>query len=209
VEFVEPTPLDRFFVSGSHALPRFRESPFLTWELREHLNQQPNPPPNGVPRSYDELRIAHNVAVHFHDDALAKHLRSVLLTGADQRVARHYGDISLLAARYTAGTSEFLEVYFECHRPLTRDAKFTIWSEVEAAPTASLVPKDELRWDTGMPFPIPTSLFRLGFIYRTRTELLRRPGRERYLGAFRGVFGRYGPLNSDPVLLLTLGEGAR
>lgn len=209
VEFVEPTPIERFFVTGSHALPRFRESAFLTWELREHLKQQPNALPDGTPRSHDELRVAHNVAVHLHDEARAKHLRSVLFAGADEHVARRYGDLSLLAARYTAGTSGFLDVYFESRMALTRDTKFTIWSEVEAAPTASLVPKDELRWDTGMPFPIPTSLFRSGFIYRTRTELLRRPGRERYLGAFRGVSGRYGPLNQEPVLLLTLGEGAR
>jgi 4-amino-4-deoxy-L-arabinose transferase-like glycosyltransferase len=209
LELVEPTAFTRFFVSGSHALPRFRESPLLTWELREHLNQQPNPLPNAAPRSRDELRAAHNLALHRHDDPLAARLRNELLAGADLHVARRYGDLSLLAARHVPGTSEFLEVYFMCHAPLTRDAKFTIWSEVEAAPIASLVPKDERRWDTGMPFAIPSSLFRPGFIYRSSTELLRRPGRERYLGTLRGAPGRHAAQQLEPVVLLTLGRGAR
>jgi hypothetical protein len=37
-----------------------------------------------------------------------------------------------------------------------------------------------------MPFAIPTSLWRPGFVYTSVTELVRRPGRERYDGAFRG-----------------------
>ncbi len=55
-----------------------------------------------------------------------------------------------------------------------------------------------------MPFVIPTSLWRPGFIYSAVTELTRRPGRERYEGAFRGTLApipREGPL-AMPVLTL-------
>ena len=37
-----------------------------------------------------------------------------------------------------------------------------------------------------MPFALPTSFWRPGFVYESVTELMRRPGRERYVGAFHG-----------------------
>jgi 4-amino-4-deoxy-L-arabinose transferase-like glycosyltransferase len=204
VERVEPTALARYFRSGSHALPRFRESPYVTWELREHLRQTPNPFPEQEPVSPEELRIAHNVAVRRGEPELAARLRRELLAGSDTSVARRFGLLSLLGVRYVAGTSELLVVYFEANERPSRDGRFAIWSEVEAAPGLSLVPRDELTWDVGMPFALPTSLFRRGFIYATVTEILRRPGRERYLGAFRGT-GIFEPESGpEEVVLLTL-----
>ena len=209
VERVEPTALGRYFRSGSHALPQFRESAFVTWELREHLRQTPNPFPEGAPASAEELRIAHNVAVRRGEPELAARLREELLAGADVSMARSLGLVSLLGVRYVRGTSELLVVYFEVDERPPRDARFSIWSEVEAAPFASLVPADERAWDVGMPFALPPSLFRRGFIYATTTEILRRPGRERYVGTFRGA-GIYEPESGpEEVELLTLGGDAR
>ncbi len=209
VERVEPSALERYFLSASHALPRFRESAFVTWELREHLHQTPNPFPSGAPLSLEERRIAHNVAVRRGDPELAARLRRELLTGADTSVARRFGLLSLLGVRYLPGTSELLLVYFEVNERPPRDARFSIWSEVEAAPYASLVPRDELAWDVGMPFALPPPLFRRGFIYVTVTELLRRPGTERYFGAFRGSALFEPESGPEEVELLTLGADAR
>lgn len=209
VERAEPSALERYFRSNSHALPRFRQSEFVTWELREHLRQTPNPLPARAPESSEERRIAHNLAVHQGNAELAARLRRELLAGADTSMARRFGLLSLLGVRYVPGTSELLVVYFEASERPPRDARFSIWSEVESAPLLSLVPRDELPWDVGMPFAIPTSLFRRGFIYATTTELLRRPGRERYLGTFRNA-GFYDPESGpEEVVLLTLGANAR
>jgi hypothetical protein len=55
---------------------------------------------------------------------------------------------------------------------------------VEAPPRFSLTPRDTLPWDVGMPFALPTSLWRPGFLYTAVSEIVRRPGRERYAGAW-------------------------
>ena len=68
-----------------------------------------------------------------------------------------------------------------------QDAETYRTSRVEAPPRYSLVEPDTLAWDVGMPFAIPTSLWRPGFVYTSVTELVRRPGRERYDGGFRGA----------------------
>ena len=76
--------------------------------------------------------------------------------------------------------------YFEASGPLPGDVQFVISAHVESAPSFSLVPPDELAWNVGMPFAIPTSLWRQGYVYESVTELMRRPGRERYSGSFQG-----------------------
>jgi hypothetical protein len=56
-----------------------------------------------------------------------------------------------------------------------------------------------------MPFALPASLFRPGFLYETVTELMRRPGRERYVGSFQGP-GAPAPLSGPPETTLLVVE---
>lgn len=183
----EPSFLERLFVSSSHALYDVKPDAFWTWELREHFGVAPNPFPRGAPVGAEALRIAHNAAVASGDAALAKRRRNELFVGLDRKSAREYSlGVRLLGVRYERGASDVLSVYFEASDPLAGDPGFVITSSVEAAPSYSLVPPDELVWNVGMPFSIPTSLWRPGFIYASVTELMRRPGRERYVGSFQG-----------------------
>ncbi|HEY3500484.1 MAG TPA: glycosyltransferase family 39 protein [Polyangiaceae bacterium] len=183
----EPSVLERIFVSSTHALHDVRPSPFLTWELRTHYEQTPNPAPERTPVSLEELRIAHNVAVANGDTTRAEGLRARLFAGADRRIAfASAEDIELLALRFERGASDLLILYFSPRAPLAEDRSFSITSHVEAAPRLSLTPRDELAWDVGMPFAIPTSLWHAGFIYSSASEIVRRPGRERYAGAWSG-----------------------
>jgi hypothetical protein len=55
-----------------------------------------------------------------------------------------------------------------------------------------------------MPFAIPTTFWKAGYIYASETELLRRPGRERYDGAFRGRGAPVLESGDETVVLLTL-----
>jgi hypothetical protein len=179
---------ERFFTATSHDVYDVVPDPFWTWELRTHLNQTPNPAPSSPPVGFEQLRVAHNLAVFEHDTARAARLRAELLAGVDRSVHRSYSEgVELLGARLERGTSTYLTLYFETSAPLPTDTVFQIVSSVEAAPRLSLVPGDELLWDVGMPFAIATTLWRPGFIYSSVTELLRRPGTERYDGAFRGT----------------------
>ena len=204
----EPTWLEWLFVSANHARYEARDSAYGPWELREHLGQRPNPLPPlaaAAPGAIDELRIAHNAAVASGNAALAAALRGRLLARLDRRVARAFSQgVELLGVRFEPGASDVLSVYFLATEPLERDVQFRITSFVESAPFLSLTPRDELGWDVGMPFSMPSSLWKTGFIYRSESELVRRPGRERYVGAFRGT-GAPEPLSGErETELLTL-----
>jgi 4-amino-4-deoxy-L-arabinose transferase-like glycosyltransferase len=187
VQRQEPTFFERVFVQSSHALYRVRPDPFWTWELRSHLGELPNPLPSVNPHTFSELRIAHNVAVSLGDRELAARRRDALLRGVANGSARDFTQgVRLLGVRFEHGASDVLTVYFEAAAPLASDVGFVITSEVEKGPRFSLVPADELVWNVGMPFSLPTSLWRAGYVYESVTELMRRPGRERYVGWFDG-----------------------
>jgi hypothetical protein len=202
----EPGFFERWFVSYHHALYAVAPSPYWTWELREHFGVQPNPVPDRAPRP-DERRSAHNAAVARGDAALARRLRNELLAGVDRSVAREFSlGARLLGVRLDRGASDVLTVYFEAGGPLAGDPEFTVTSIVEQAPRYSLVPSDELAWNVGMPFALPTSSWRPGFVYETVTEVIRRPGRERYVGAFRGAGAPEPVSGPEETTLVVLGS---
>jgi 4-amino-4-deoxy-L-arabinose transferase-like glycosyltransferase len=197
--------LERWLTATTHDTFDIAPDPFWTWELRSHLNQVPTPEPSVLPVTPEQLRVAHNVAVWNGDAARAQALRARLFHGVDTRAARAYtGGVAYLGSRLTPGESTRLTLYFETATPLPVDVQFRVVSFVEAAPPYSLVPKDELPWDVGMPFVIPTSLWRPGFVYCSITELTRRPGRERYEGSFRGQLAPTLPPGQRAAPLLTL-----
>lgn len=185
----EPDWLRWLFVSANHAEYVTAADAWTTWELRAHLQADENAAPNlGAAKNPEELRIAHNAAVATGDAAMATALRQRLTALFDRTPARAFSHgVELLGTRFESGASELLSVYFLAAGPLERDVQFGITSYVSSAPFFSLTPKDELPWDVGMPFALPSSLWRPGFIYRSESELVRRPGHERYLGAFRGA----------------------
>jgi hypothetical protein len=183
----EPTFFERLFVSSSHARYSIRPSPLWGWELRFHLGLGEQAPADATPHSLDELRSAHNLAVRRGDTALATTLRARLLAGTERRGERPYSEgVRFLGARLEPGTSLFLTVYFEASGPLRDAFTFGIASRVEASPRFSVTPPDPLVREVGMPFAIPPTQWERGFIYAATTEILKRPGRERYEGAFRG-----------------------
>jgi hypothetical protein len=202
----QPSLFERMFVASTHDAFDVVPDPLSTWELRTHFRQLPNPPPDSGLRDAESLRVRHNVAVTRGDAAEAERLRQELFRGADTSVQRSYTDgVELLGLRLERNASTLLTLYFTTSAALPTDVPFSVSSHVEAPPRSSLVQKDALAWDVGMPFVIPTSLWRPGFIYSAVTEITRRPGRERYDGAFRG------PLAPTPLVaaerpLLVLGE---
>ena len=94
--------------------------------------------------------------------------------------------MTFLGARLEQGASLFFTVYFEASGALRDAYTFGITSRVAAPPPFSLTPPDPLPREVGMPFAIPATLWERGFIYAATTEILKRPGRERYAGSFRG-----------------------
>lgn len=199
IERREPRAWERFWVSSSHALREIRKDPFSTWELRDSLGQQPNPPVTEPPRTFEELRIGHNQALARGDRGLAARLKARLLRGVDTSSGTTYQDgTRLLGVRLTSGASEILTVYFEARGPV--EQRFSIQSLLEEGPRLSFSSSDPIAIEVGAPPWIAPSAWKAGFLYQSSTELMRRAGTERLIGSFN----RTGP---DPPL--STREGAR
>jgi 4-amino-4-deoxy-L-arabinose transferase-like glycosyltransferase len=183
IERREPGLFERYFVSSTHALRKIEADPFWTWEVRDHLRQTPNPEPTIEPATPEQVRIAHNIAWRNGDRQRAQLLRERLLLGADTRAAKLYEDgTRLLATRFEPGASDVLSVYFESSGPA--EQRFRIRSRVEARMPGSLVPRDTLEWEVGLPSLLQRDIWRAGYLYVAVTEVLKRPGHERFVGAW-------------------------
>jgi hypothetical protein len=203
----EPNLVESYFVSGSHALESIVADPFLTWELRDRFGETPNDPPPAAPQGLEQLRIAHNIALARGDAAGAKHWLAALLAGVDRSRELHFKDGSrLLGTRLERGTSTLFYVYFQAGSANTAEQSLSVRSVVDSAPRFSLVPKDGLVQQVSMPFCIAPNRWKNGHVYASVTELLKRPGRERFYVSVRGVRSELVTVvpESNEVSLLTL-----
>ncbi|HVJ14346.1 MAG TPA: glycosyltransferase family 39 protein [Polyangiaceae bacterium] len=188
----EPGPLERFFVLGSHAAREVEADPWSAWELTVHFQEVAVAPPRSEPVTFEELRIAHNQALSAGEEARATALLARLLQGTDRASRCRYADGSeLLAVRYEQGASDVLSVYLkagEARGTALKDdeLRFGMEAIVEDAPAWSTVMADPVIRDVGLPSTIPIRRWRPGFVYSSITEVLKRPGRERFVAGFRG-----------------------
>jgi hypothetical protein len=186
VERVEPSWLQSYWVSSSHALRRIEPNPFLNWELRDRFDLQPNDPPKVEPKTFEEQRIRHNIAVAARDAFGAEFWLRSFLAGCDRAAIRTFEDgDELIGSRLERGTSLVYSVYFRASGPDPENPELVLHSVIEAAPLGSLVPKDETIAEVGMPFAIPANRWKRGYVYSSITEVIRRIGRERWYGSFR------------------------
>lgn len=168
---------------------------YHSWELRDTYGQKPNPEPHGPLLTRDERRVAHNMAVENGDTALANKLEHELLADLDRSVAVQYNDgTQLLGMIYEKGVAPRLTLYFKAARPEKGRLEFEIRSDVEKKKPLSWVPADDKVRVVGMPFSIPSGLWKAGYIYTSVTEIRKRPGLERYYGYFHRTQGGTPPL---------------
>jgi len=161
---------------------------YQTWELRDTYRQKPNPSPRGPLLTREQRRIAHNMAVESGDKALAAKLEQEILTDLDRSVATRYNDgTDFLGMIYDKCVAPRLTLYFKASGPEPGDLEFSIRSKVERKKALSWVPADDKVRVVGMPFSIPTGLWKPGFIYTSVTEIRKRPGQERYYGYFHAT----------------------
>jgi len=186
IERVEPSQLESYWVSSSHAQRNIRPDPYLTWELRDRFEMTPNLPPSEPPRTSEQRRIAHNIAVSRGDTPGATRLLEALLGDADRSAARGFGsDNTLLGTRLEHGTSLVFSVYVRAAGPDPREPELSLHSRVTAAPGGSLVDRDLARAEVGVPFTIPANRWKAGYVYSAVSEIIRRIGSERWSAAVR------------------------
>ena len=188
IQRVEPSGLESYWISSSHALRRVVPDAYSSWELRDRFGLTPNPPPAGLPANLEQIRVAHNVAVSRGDRVGAEHWLAQLLAGCDASHSRTFadGDV-LLGSRLERGASLVLDVYFRASGPDPDEPELAMRSVLEAAPRSSLVPRDDASAEVGMPFVIPASRWKAGYVYASLTEIIRRIGHERWYAAFRAA----------------------
>ena len=85
----EPGLLQWYFVQGNDPMMTVEADPFHTWELRLHFDQQPNPPPSAQPQTWNQRRIAHNIALARGDRALAEQCKARARRGTRPKSPNH------------------------------------------------------------------------------------------------------------------------
>ena len=187
VQRVEPSLLEAYWVSSSHALRRVLADPFATWELRDRFDLSPNEPPSTPPRTFEELRIAHNIAVSRGDSATAAQRLEAMLEGAERRQIQFDDGNTLFGTRLERGASLVFSVYFRAAGADLSEPELVMHSTVTRARSDSSVAKDETIAEVGMPFGIPASRWKAGYVYASITEIIRRIGSERWSGNFHAA----------------------
>lgn len=196
----EPNPFEWLYYGGTEPMRSISAAPdpWLTWEWRTHLGQ-PATPPTGEPRTLDEIRIAHNVAVAAGDPAAAARWQQAIEQQLDRSVATGFtSGLQLLGERHIDGVQPRIETWFAWSgEPPLGEVMFGVRSTIEARATFSLVPPDPVDRDMAPPPRVPTKLWRPGFIYSTQFVLNHRIGRERYWAAWRARDGGPAPRRLD------------
>jgi hypothetical protein len=184
IEEREPTWFEWFVRGGVQPVRKIRESAFVTWEWRVHF-EQVYELPTADPRDLEELRIAHNVAIHQGNVARAKELRAQIEAALDRAPAAAFsGGHHLLGARVSGRANPKLETWFLSNGPIDTNAYFQVRSTVEAPLRFSLIPRDPAERDCGMPPALPSTVWRVGFIYRFECPTLHRLGLEHFYGSW-------------------------
>jgi hypothetical protein len=174
-----------------------RPDPWLTWEWRTHLGQDA-PLPQGEPTTLDELRIAHNIAVSLGDEAAAEKWREKIDQQIDRSVTVKFDrSMRLAGVRVLGGVEPRIESWFEVTEAMPGDATWAVKSTMMSRAPLSLVPPDKTDREMAWPSPLPTKLWRVGFLYKTETVMNHRIGVERYWGRWFAQDGKPEPRRPD------------
>ncbi len=194
----EPNPLEWMFVSGTDLVHKIshEEDPFRTWELRDALGL-PSPVPNATPTTVDELRIAHNIAVHEGDSARAAELSAKLarLVGKPPAIQFSSG-VRLQGVDVHDGPAIVVTLFWETDASFKRaDAIFHLKCKILAPPPLWKAPIDYFEKEMAtMPVIHPGS-WKPGYLYTHRFIAIHRVGREECRGSFSE---EYRPVAGDP-----------
>jgi len=154
-----------------------RWSPWVTWEWRTLLGQTAAVP-TGMPATFDEIRIAHNVAVEHHDDKTAAALRAHVEAALDvRRRATFDGGTTLLGGIWHRGARRSLTLLFVAGK-FEADSHFKVHAKVLRPPRFSTLPADPADLEIASGPIWPTTLWRKGAIYRFEIVYRKRPGTE-------------------------------
>jgi 4-amino-4-deoxy-L-arabinose transferase-like glycosyltransferase len=199
----QPKLLERLFITGTDLVHTFsrEEDPFATWEWRDALNL-PNPTPTATPVTDEELRIAHNIAVHDKDAARAEDLRAKLAGRVGFPVGVDYtGGVRLDGVKVEHGPAIVVTLFFHTEPSFKAvDANYQLKCKVTAPPWLWPAPLDYFDKDMAPVPPIRPADWKPGYLYAQRFVALHRIGKEECRGAFSSSFHPTGE-EQNPLLV--------
>ena len=179
----EPSFFARYFISGTEPERTILPSEFVTWEERVHFDQ-PADAPRSEPVTFDERRIAHNVAVAAGDAPRAAKIRAELVAELGSAHAVYEGGAEIVAAGYRDGASPALTVLVLAAGPMAADPTLAVRSKVLAGAALSTTMPDPVEREVGPPLSIAARRFRPGYLYSDVVPIRKRPGTEVFRAAF-------------------------
>lgn len=187
----EPTLLERFFLSGTEPVRSIEPDPLLTWELRAHFDQ-PAELAERAPRTLDDRRILHNMAVARGDAERAAALAAEIESELRPLHARFDDGTELIGVRYVDGVLPELVLVLRAAGPTDKDVQLTVKSRVVERAPLSTTMADPSEREVGLPLPIAPERWKKGFLYADHVPIRKRPGREVFAASFwsrrRGAF---------------------
>ena len=116
-----------------------------------------------MPDDGEQLRVAYNIAVSAGDERRALQLRHELVRRLHPIRIGQAAGLALLGWEWLDGVAPRLRVYVVATGPTTRPWRVEVTSLVTERPWSTVPPPDAIR-QVGMPFALPTTIFRPGFI---------------------------------------------
>ena len=185
----QPTFLERLFVTGTDLVRTIGpdEDVYASWEWRNALGLNA-PTPTAAPGTFDEIRIAHNVAVSRGDPESAAALRTRLLGKAhDLTDIVFTDDVHLLNVDVDDGAATVITLLWETGPKFSPvDDHFGVTCKVTAKPKLWKSETDFFAKDMAPPMAVRPAFWKPGSLYTQRFIALHRIGTEECTGAFSG-----------------------
>lgn len=190
----EPGPIQWYLGGGTEPVRSVQPDEWVTWEWRSLLGQTA-PVPKAAPATPEQIRVAHNAAVAGGDQANVARLRGELVGRFQLKATAKFDDGSeLLGGVHGRGAERSMTLYFLAGpKPMTPNLKFLVSAKVVEAPRLSTLPLDPDIIEVGLPFTVPTELWRPGHVYSVKFTYRKRPGKERFFGSFVPLRGGRAP----------------
>jgi len=181
----EPSALAWMLVSATEPVRTIVPDAYATWENRVHWDQ-PATPPEAPPRTLEQKRIAHNVAVHQGDVA-----RAAALSAEIERELRPIGAAyeegpEIVGSFFQPGVRPRLHLFVRAAGPLAAGTQLAVRSKVLARGAFSTTMADPTNREVGLPLVVPAERMRKGFLYVDPVTIVKRPGVEVFHAALVG-----------------------
>jgi len=184
----QPNLFERYFVIGSDLI-RFigpEEDPWAAWEWEDALDLDPTSP-SWVPSTFEELRIAHNVAVAHGDKGQAQQLgERVIAAMEDKTRVDLTGDVHILGRTVDRGGAvPVVTILWQAGPAYEQaDIHFSVMCTVLGPPRLWFSKTDYFEKEVAPEMVMRPQLWKPGHLYAERFVVMHRIGTEACLGAF-------------------------